>query len=480
MSASSSSYERMGSESIVKLAFIFGIPGMLMQLVQVSYSMVDSIFVGQAMGNTGLAALTAVAPAVLCFIALAMLVSVGAGTLFSMRLGAQDIQGARSIMGSTIFFNICVSLVTVLIVLFFDRQLLLLTGAPVEVLDDASLYLKIYGCGFITQNLGYTIIGFISSSGKPNTSLAIHVLAMLGNVVLDYIFVLVCGWGVAGAAAATVLAWSLGALAGVMYFMRPSAPIRLHVSDIRLRKQYVTTSLKYGMPSFLMMVGNIVAITVFLYVITYYGTLSVLGAEGSLAIANVVSKGYQVILVMPLGLSFGCTPLFGYNMGARNYHRIKQLFMGLLAAALVLMILAWLPMMMSTRGVMNLFGLEPDYLELGILFMRIEILLAPITAFECVVGSFLQGTGHYRAGSLLMLARSCLIVVPLMIIFPALLPSAIGVDPIESIYWTSPVTDVLVTVIAVTLMVLQFKQLNERSQTSLKGQDHESSSLTET
>lgn len=479
MNASSSSYERMGSESIVKLAFIFGVPGMLMQLVQVSYSIVDSVFVGQAMGNAGLAALTAVAPAVLCFIALAMLVSVGAGTLFSMKLGAQDIQGARSIMGSTIFFNTCVSVVTILIVLFFDRQLLQLTGSPAEVLDDASLYLKIYGCGFITQNLGYTIMGFISSSGRPNVSLSIHVLAMLSNVVLDYLFVLVFGWGVAGAAAATVLAWSLGALAGIVFFVRPSAPIRLHLSDIRLRKQYITTSLKYGMPSFLMMVGNIIAVTVFLYVVTYYGTFSLIGAEGSMAIANVVSKGYQVILIMPLGLSFGCTPLFGYNIGAKNYHRIKQLFTGLLAAALVLMILAWLPMMIGTRGVMNLFGLEAGYLELGILLMRIEILLAPITAFECVVGSFLQGTGHYRAGSMLMLARSCLIVVPLMIIFPAVLPSALGVDPIESIYWTTPLTDILVTIIAVTLMVLQFKQLNERSQSPLKGQDHESPSLTE-
>lgn len=455
------SYERMGTGRILPLVFIFGLPGVISQLVQVSYSVIDSAFIGNAVGSNGLAALSLSLAPVLFFIAIAILVSAGSVTLFSMKLGQGDVPAARRILGSTLVLAIVISVLSAILTFAASEPVLRLLGATPATLELAQTYLHIYGAGFIAQNMGYTINGFINACGRPRRAVFTQVVAAVLNVILDYIFVMVLGWGVAGAAWATVFAWTVGALVALEFFVNPHSTVQLKLKDVRLNREYAGRSLAYGLPVFLMMLGNVAFTSIFMSVISTWGGASSLGAEGALAVANVVSRGFQVLLIPAIGLSNGCMTLFGYNLGAGLYSRLRSLFWTLVLVGFAAITALWLPMMLWAPSALVLFGLNGAAIELGAMLLRIDILCMPLVVVEVVSGSFLQGTGRYVRGSILLLMSSVLVIGPLTIIFPHVLPQLFDVTAMQAIYIASPVTLTCMLLVASIIMAAEFRRLRK-------------------
>ena len=452
---------RMGTGNIFSLICIFGGPAILSQLVQVSYNLVDTIFVGQATGEHGLAAINLILPAVLVFIALAAWIAVGASPLFSTRMGEKDYPGAARLLGSTVSINALFSIAVGLICLIFSEPIIRLSGATEELVPDASAYLMIYGGFFIGINLGYTINGFISACGSPGRALMTQVVAALSNIVLDWLFVIHWNMGVAGAAWATVIAWGLGLCAAAQFFFSKKSPFKLQVSDFKPDFTGFRKVLSYGFPVFAMQIGYAITMVILLAVVVDIGNHSWMGAEGALAAINVISRGYNIILIPSIGITSGCISLLAYNMGAQHYARVRKIFWNSFYISLLATFVLWIPVLIFSAQLMNLFGISTELTEYGAQLMRLQTCMAPIVVFEVAVGELFIALGRSKAGAILQIMRSLVVVCILYVSFPYILPNYLPIQAFTALVAAEPVADIILLGISIALTIPLFKTIKD-------------------
>lgn len=450
---------RMETGKIIPLIFYFGLPGILSQLVQTSYSVVDTMFVGMATGDIGLAAVNITFPAILFFVALAILVAVGTETLFGMKLGEKRYDTCAHILGTTISCNAILSLIVAAIVIIFAEPILRLSGASDVLMEPAKTYLLIYGGFFISQNLGYTINGFISASGHPNRALATHIIAASLNILLDWLFVIHLGWGVAGAAWASVIAWSSGCVFAMHFFLSSQSPFKLKISHFKPQLSLFVQSLKFGLPMFLMQLGGSISFVIILRSVAYYGSLSWIGAEAAVAVYGIVGKGYQVLILAAVGLCIGCSPLLSYNLGAQKFDRLIKIFIYLCIISFTLTVALWIPVLIFSFKLVALFGLSEQYLEYASHLMKLDIMLAPIIALEIAAGMLFMASGKYIQGAVLQIMRSLIVICAFTISFPLILPKFFDLQAFTCIVVAEPATDTALFFLTIALLIPLMKKI---------------------
>ena len=444
---------RMGEAPILPLILTFGVPAMISQFVQVSYSIIDSIFVGQARGELGLAALTVCFPAILGTVAVAMLAAVGASILFGIRLGQGRLRSCARIFGSTITHAVITAIILGIFGYFGARWMVEVSGATDAIVADAAAYLRIYVGLFIVQSLGYTINAFITGCGHPLRATVTQVVAAVSNIVLDYIFVIRWDWGVEGAAWATVLGWTLGVATAAQFFFSRHVPFQLTLSSFRPSWFNLRKTMAYGLPGALMTCGAMLSLLIVTRVVTHFGGQSWVGAEGGLAMYNVVRRGYEILLIPGIGIAMGCSTLFSYNFGAGKFQRLRRIFWTCAATSIVILAVVWVPVLIFGREIMMLFGLPDNVTDYAGFLMRISVILAPVVVFEIVAGTLFQGAGKYVQATFLNVMRSLVVTTVLAIIFPIWLAEPLGISPFTAIYVAEPVSDVLMLVVTLVLMV---------------------------
>ena len=206
---------RMGTASIPRLITEFAIPSVVGMLINGSYAIIDSVFLGHAVGEIGLSAMTVANPIMIVFMAIAMLIGNGGNALAALRLGEGKRDDAERALGNVV----SLSLVAAVIVLVIGWNpalvswVLDLASATPEVRPYAQTFIQILCAGFILQCIGLGVNNFIRTCGAPNRALGTMVIGLVGSVAFNALFVLALGWGVMGSALATVLGWACSCLA---------------------------------------------------------------------------------------------------------------------------------------------------------------------------------------------------------------------------------------------------------------------------
>ena len=229
---------RMGTASIPRLITEFAIPSVVGMLINGSYAIIDSVFLGHVVGEIGLSAMTVANPIMIVFMAIAMLIGNGGNALAALRLGEGKRDDAERALGNVV----SLSLVAAVIVLVIGWNpalvswVLDLASATPEVRPYAQTFIQILCAGFILQCIGLGVNNFIRTCGAPNRALGTMVIGLVGSVAFNALFVLALGWGVMGSALATVLGWACSCLAVLQYFcLRSDVPMRLRLPAMRLR-----------------------------------------------------------------------------------------------------------------------------------------------------------------------------------------------------------------------------------------------------
>ena len=197
---------RMGTESIPRLITEFAVPSILGMLVNGAYNVIDSIFLGQAMGEIGLSTATVAMPIMTVFMAIAMLVGNGGNALAALRMGEGKPEEAERSLGNTVTLSLIASVV-VAVVMFVPAcidGLLSVSGATPEDWDYAMQFIRIISLGFIFQCIGMGVNNFIRTAGAPNRALGTMIIGAVACTAFNALFVLVMGMGVVGSALATV------------------------------------------------------------------------------------------------------------------------------------------------------------------------------------------------------------------------------------------------------------------------------------
>ena len=265
---------RMGTASLPRLITEFAIPAILGMLVNAAYNLIDSIFLGQAMGEIGLSAATVAAPLMIVFMALAMLVGNGGNALAALRLGEGRKADAEISLGNTVTLGVILWIIIAAIAAYppLLDAFLTFSSATDEVRPYAATFIQILSFGFVLQMIGMGVNNFIRTAGAPNRALLTMVIGAVVCTIFNYIFVLKLGWGVAGSAYATLIGQAASCISVLWFFIfTKNAPLKLHLHCMRPHAKIIRAILSLGLASFAVQAGAAVVNFAVNFLLVKYG-----------------------------------------------------------------------------------------------------------------------------------------------------------------------------------------------------------------
>lgn len=321
----------MTEGKVTPLLIRFAIPLMLGDLFQQLYIAADTAIVSKFAGDTALAAVSSSTFLIRMLIGLFVGISAGASVVISHNVGAEDYRKVKQVihtMGAlTVIGGITISAFSIL----FSPTLLQLVSTPMEIMDEAAIYLQTYFVGVLFQLIYNVGAGVLRSFGDSRRPFLFLVISSLSNILLDCLFIICFQMGVFGAALATVLSQAVNAICVLYVMIRTTQPYRLIVKEICIQRAYVGEILQMGLPAGI----QSVIVSLSNVIVQYY-----INTMGSDAVAGfgIFNKVDGVIMLPGSALAMAAMTFIGQNFGAKKYDRIKE---GLKSMCL-LMTFGWL------------------------------------------------------------------------------------------------------------------------------------------
>ena len=442
----------LGSAPLPGLIAKFAIPSIIGMLVNAAYNITDQIFIGQLVGINGNAATTIVFPIMQITLALSQLSAIGTAANFNLNLGAGEEEEAKRYVGTGIALTAAMAVFLFFFVLILKSPILYVFGAREEVYRLAMLYLGI-------TVLGVPLQVFINFSGvliradrSPNYSMICLVSGCGTNIVLDALFMMVFHWGIAGAAAATVLGQTLSFLLGIRYFFHfKTFPIRREY--IRLRPAYMINIARLGIANFLNHIIMAVINIALNNTLGHYGELSIYGREIPVAVSGIVAKVNAIMIAIVVGIAQGCQPIWSFNMGAKNYARVKETYKKAFLAGCLFSIAAFIMFQLFPRQIAGIFGSGNDlYYSFASQYLRIYMFMVFPYGIQPITINYFTSIGYMHQGVFLSVARQGLLLLPLILI----LPRFFG---LSGVLFSGPTADFCAAILSLSFVWMNFRQL---------------------
>lgn len=457
---------RMGTASIPKLIVEFAVPSIIGMLVNGAYSVIDSAFLGQAMGDIGIETMTVANPVMIIFLALAMLVGVGGNALAALRLGEGKRVDAEISLGNTLFLCLVTAAVVAYCGLnpFILDNLLTLSSATDHVRPYAESFLRIVCCGFVFQCVGMGINNFIRTAGAPNRALMTMIIGAVSCVAFNFLFVIHFGWGVEGSAFATLCGQAISCATVLWYFIfTKGVPLRLHARFMKPRARIIGKILTLGLASFFVQAGASVVSFVLNHLLVVYGAIHPLGADLSLASIGVVNRVSMFTVLPIIGVAVAIQPLIGYNYGAKLISRVRKAFWWGSLGATLIGVLVWLLVQIFADPIVRVFGIADDSLVNFTSFaLKVQLVMLPFIGFQIVGSNYFQATGQPLKSVILTLTRQIVFLVPLLFVLPLILPHMFEqFTSLDALYFATPVSDALSIFTVGIFMAFEMKRLKK-------------------
>ncbi len=442
----------LGTEKVSRLIVSYSVPGIISMVVVALYNIVDQIFIGQAVGYVGNAATNIILPFTTLIIGLGAMLSDGAASNMSLQLGGGNEEKAAQGVGNCITCVVLIGLATLIIFEIFLPPLCRVFGSTETTYPYALTYGRIIMLGFPFSMIDGGLTGVIRADGRPRQSMAGMLIGCGSNVVLDALFCLYFGWGVAGAAAATVIGEALNAFYYIWLAFRIRS-VKLKKEHFRLEFSMVKRLTTVGFPSLLTQIAIVLTIFVMNNVIVMCGENSVYGPDIPLAVMGITMKFCSVAVNVGLGIATGTQPIWGYNYGNGRYDRVKSAFKMALAASTVLLTAMWLMFEIFPVQLISLFGAESDlYVEFAIKCIRHYLSGSFLIGAGITCGIFFQALGRPLQSTILTFLRQILILIPAILILGF-------VTGLDGLLWAGAISDAGSGIIALITVAVCWKKL---------------------
>lgn len=438
----------LGEAEIAPLLMRFSVPAVIGVLVNAFYNVIDSVFVGQGVGEIGLTAVAIAFPIMTVLLAIGMLVGLGAAALISLKLGEKDRDGAELVLGNTISMIIVLVVFPTLLALHYLEPMLLYLGATPEVMPYATDFARIILSGSVFMHISFGLNASIQAQGDPKTGLKTMMIAALLNAVLNPLLIFGFGLGIKGSAWATVIAQAVASVWVLTYFIKGAGTLKLRRRNLVLRDEIVLEIAKIGIAPFIMQLCTSLIVVIFNFSLLKYG--------GALAVAvfGVVSR-IQMLAIMPVvGISQGAQPIIGYNYGAGQYGRVLKVIKlaGVAAVALCLVSLACLEFF--AEGIMVLFNASQEMIHVGVTALRIFVATLPVVGFQIICANYFQAVGKAGYTIIFNLLRQVIILIPALVFLPEILG-------ITGIWLAGPLSDLGAAILTGGFMTREVKRLKK-------------------
>ena len=312
----------LGRDDIGRLVLRIALPSMLAQFVSVFYSIVDRMYIGHIPGD-GVLALAGVGvcgPVVTMVGSVAFWIAVGGAPMMSMRMGEGRREEAGRILFTCTVMLAAASVLLMAVVLPLREPMLRLFGASDATYPSADAYFTTYIAGTLFALMATGLNQFIIAQGFAATGMKLVILGAVLNIVLDPVFIFLLGWGVRGAAVATVLSQMASALGALWFLVRGQAaiPLRKEAFQTRIMRRVLLMGFA---PFSIIAIDNVMIIALNAVLQRYGGP-----AQGdALITCATIAQSFMLVVTMPLGgISGGTQTILAYNYGAMRMDRVRE------------------------------------------------------------------------------------------------------------------------------------------------------------
>ena len=447
----------LGTERIGKLLTQYAVPAIIAMTASSLYNMVDSIFIGHGVGPLAISGLAVTFPLMNLAAAFGSLVGVGASTLISVKLGQKDYDTAHKILGNVVSLNFIIGIAFTIISLIFLDPILYFFGASDATLPYARDYMITILLGNVITHMYLGLNSVLRSAGHPQKAMLTTIFTVVVNTILDPIFIYGFGWGIRGAAIATILAQILSL---IWLFCNKKELLHLHRGIYRLKRILVENIIGIGLAPFFMNIAScFIVILINKGLKQYDGDLAI----GAFGIVNRISFLFVMIV---MGLTQGMQPIAGYNYGARQYHRVNQVMKLTVIAATLVTTSGFLIGELVPKLAVSAFTSDETLINLSARGLRIVVMFFPIIGFQMVTSNFFQSIGMARKAIILSLSRQVLILIPCLIILPIFWDA-------DGVWYSMPISDLAASFIAGVMLYKQFQTFKQHAQTQGLQRDNE-------
>lgn len=442
----------MGTRPLPGLLLSMAVPAVIANLVNSLYNIVDQIFIGHGVGYLGNAATSIAFPLTTVCMAFGLTCGIGGSANFNLALGRKETEKARKVVGTASSVVLIIGIIVCILTNLFLEPLLILFGATDHVMDYAMQYTRItsFGIPFLMFSTGVNPL--VRADGSSAYSMTAIVAGAVLNTILDPVFIFVFGWGIAGAAIATLISQILSAVILAGYFRRFKS-VHLSAGDFIPSLDSLKSIVSLGMSSFIFQSSMLVIQIVTNNMLRTYGAVSVYGSDIAIAIAGIVTKINSIFIAVIIGIVQGAQPIIGYNYGAKKYGRVKGIVRLMLIAAFVVSLICFTVFECFPRQLISLFGGGSElYFAFGIKYVRVFLFFTILNGIQIASTTFFQAIGKAGRGALLSLTKQVIFLLPLLV----LLPRFMGV---EGVMYAGPASDLVAFLTAASLLYMEMKHM---------------------
>ncbi len=442
----------MATAPIGKLMLKYAVPSVVALVVNALYNIVDQVFIGWGVGTLGNSATNVIFPLSMIITAFSLLLGDGGAAYLSLELGRQNKSKAQKGVNNTLSWLIITAVFFLIVCVIFLEPMAQLFGATPDNLQYALTYGKIVVIGFPFVIIGSGMCSVIRADGTPQLTMIGMIVGCVTNIVLDAIFVLGFGWGMKGAALATIIGQILNFILCIWYIPRFKT-VKINLADMKPQLSLLRKITGLGISSFISQIAVAIVMTVINYYLVHYGTSSKYGADIPLAAFGIAMKFNTILVSLATGIGTGSQPIVGYNYGSGNYKRVRKSFSIAAKAATLVAVIFFLIFQIFPAQLTAMFGNQGAlYDEFSVMSLRIFPMLCFLNGFQIVVSIFFQSIGKPVISGIISLSRQILFLIPAIMI----LCSFIG---ITGVLWAGPLADGLAFILALILIIYQMKKM---------------------
>ena len=401
----------------------FTLPSIAMMIFTSIYGVVDGIFVSNFAGKTPFAAINLIMPYIMVFGTLGFMLGTGGTALVSMTLGMGDKKKANEIFSLLTYTAVIGGIVLTVLSIAFMRPAAKLLGGQGQMLEDAVTYGCIVQTALTAYIIQFAFQSFCMAAEKPNLALGMTIASGCANIVLDVLFVGVFGWGLVGAAVATALAQTIGAVIPLVYFARPNSSL-LKLGKCRFDGKALLRTATNGSSELMSNLSmSIVSMLYNLQLMAYAG-------EDGIAAYGVIMYVNFMFIAVFIGLSIGAAPIVGFHHGAQNHGELKNVLRKCLVLIGIFGLVLTLAAELVSRPLAGIFvSYDPALHEMTTWGFRIYILSFLLCGFNIYGSSFFTALNNGLISALISFLRTLVFQIGAVLLLPMIFE-------LDGIWWS--------------------------------------------
>lgn len=442
-----------------RLLLKYSLPAIAGMIVNSLYNLVDRIFVGR-IGGLAMTGIGLSLPFMLLLSAVSSMIGIGASALISIKLGENNKNEAKGLLGNAITLIIGLMLIMTLLGLLFKSPILAAFGASDATMPYAVNYMTVILYGAVFQGIGTGLLNVVRATGHPVKSMLIILVGTLINIILDPILIFTLDMGISGAAWATIIAQLVTAIMVMYHLLSEKNSLKIGIGQLKLSIATTISIFSIGFAPFVMQLASVVVS------ILSNNALKTYGGDMAIGAMTIINAVMVLFLMSAMGVTQGAAPIIGFNFGAKRFDRVKQLLKLELIAVATICTLTFLLVQIFPTPLSRIFTSEPNLISMASSGMRLLLLMLPLLSAQMVGASYFQAIGEAKKSALLGLSRQVLLLIPLLLILPPLFG-------LNGVWGASALADLISSLIAIIALRAAFKDLSR-----LEGAFHSGNSKT--